>query len=80
MPRCFASPQQWEAYAALCGPHVARTKCNDCSPAYQRRMALAGRCEHGFLLRWRWDDAAECLMPVLPQAENSTAQDAREAA
>lgn len=43
VPRCFPSDQDWREW--LAARSDARSPCEDCSRAYQRRMMSAGRCE-----------------------------------
>ncbi len=43
VPRCFPSDQDWREWLAARAD--ARSPCEDCSRAYQRRMLAAGRCE-----------------------------------
>lgn len=44
-PRC-ATPEQYAAWPKLARLTKRAKFCHDCTPGYQARMKIAGRCDH----------------------------------
>lgn len=69
-PACFETAEQWEAwrqYNALSSGPVS--PCHDCTPAYQRQMLAARRCEQPTVIFVVRDGA---MMGVLPHEAHGT--------
>jgi hypothetical protein len=73
VPSCFTEPQYeaWKEAARQAIPTWG--PCTDCTPGYQARMKIAGKCEHPEI-KFEYDDD-EAIYGRLPRKEGIDDQD-----
>jgi hypothetical protein len=74
MPKCFDSRKQWEAWRDKAIINAANDLtnglyCADCTPEYQQKMIVAGRCAHPLVLFKKDEDGF--LVGVRPRRKGA---------